>query len=180
MERMSKKMHSKDIQVMHDIETMSQKKTAAILSIGAVKFNANEIVDTFYVNISPASCKEVGLSIDKETVEWWMQQRPEAFAAFKKDRVSIHDALHMYAEWYGKKSCPTWGNGIDFDNVILENAFQVCDIKIPWKFYDGRCFRTVKNLFNIQLPKHDGVLHNALDDAISQTKSLQQILKGAL
>lgn len=173
-------MDSKDIQVMHDIETLSQKKNAVILSIGAVKFNATEIIDTFYVNIDPRSAKDAGLHIDPSTVEWWKKQDPKVHAALKENRQEFHAAMQMYRNWYGEKSVPTWGNGSDFDNVILENAFFAADMTPPWKYFHNRCYRTMTNMFNIKLPKHGGDLHNAMDDAIAQTKALQTILQATL
>lgn len=173
-------MDSKDLQVMIDLETISQRKNAAIISIGAVKFNATEIVSEFYINIDPKSCKELGLHIDPKTIEWWRGQSPEAIAALSVDKQHIGVALTKFAEWYGPKSLPTWGNGVSFDNVILENAYQIANIMVPWKYYHERCFRTVTNLFNIKVPKPEGTLHNALDDARNQTQWLQKILQGAL
>ncbi|NDD98181.1 MAG: 3'-5' exoribonuclease, partial [Actinobacteria bacterium] len=61
-------------QVMIDIETLSTQYNAAILSIGAVKWEESEIVDTFYINVDPKSCKELGLHVEHKTVEWWMKQ----------------------------------------------------------------------------------------------------------
>lgn len=173
-------MDSKDAQVMIDLETLSKKKTALIISIGAVKFNAHEIIDTFYVNITPASARAIGLSIDRDTIDWWKQQSPEAIEALKVDQQDILVALKSFSAWFGPKSLPTWGNGVSFDNVILENAYFAAGLTPPWRYHHERCFRTVSNLFNIQVPKRDGVLHNALDDAKNQTVLLQKILQGAL
>lgn len=164
-----------DFSVQIDIETLSQKKTAAIVSIGAVKFNDQEILDTFYININPLSCKEAGLHIQPETINWWKQQKPEAYAALKNNRKSLTEALSEFKIWYGKKSVPTWANSNSFDCVIVENAYNAIDEPCPWKFYDERCFRTFKAMFKSDL-KLEGVTHNALDDAIYQTKYMLDVL----
>ena len=166
-----------DFSVMHDIETLSKRKNAAILSIGAVKFN-KEILDEFYVNIDPRSCKEHGLAIDLDTIEWWKQQKPEAWQALKTNRVSLEEALDAYTKWYGPKSVWTFGNGAEFDNVIIENAYYAIGKEKPWKFWDSMCYRTIVNLTNSRLTDADrkGVHHNALDDAKSQALNLMKVL----
>lgn len=166
---------SKEYNVQLDIETFSQKKTAAVASIGAVKFTDTEILDTFYVNIDPRSCKEAGLHFQQETLDWWKQQKPEAFAALKNNRKTLTEALNKFKIWYGPKSVPTWANSNSFDCVIMENAYSAIDVPCPWKFYDERCFRTFKSMFKSDL-KLEGVQHNALSDAVYQTKYMLDVL----
>ena len=161
--------------IMLDIETMSQKKTAAVVSIGAVKFTDNAILDTFYCNIDPVSCKAAGLHFQMETIDWWKKQKPEAYRALKDNRKSLTEALTEFKIWYGDRSVPTWANSNSFDCVIMENAFESVDIPCPWKFWDERCFRTFKALFKSDL-KLEGTVHNALDDAIYQTKYMLDVL----
>lgn len=164
------------INVMLDIETYSQRKTAAIASIGAVKFTEKEILDKFYVNVNPISCKEYGLHFQKETLEWWSQQDKAVRDALKVDQKSLPESLELFSEWFGSKSLPTWGNGSSFDNVIVEHAYQTVGQKTPWHFRDERCFRTISALFGISHQNNrTGNLHNALDDALSQTYTLQKL-----
>lgn len=165
------------IQVMVDLETMSQKSNAAIASIGAVKFENGLIIDKFYCTVDIKSCKDVGLNIQKETVEWWSKQNPAALAELRKNNISIQEALDNFREWYGKKSLWTWSNGAGFDNVILENAYRAIGEDTPWKFYDSRCYRTVKAIINIEEEERQGTHHNALDDAVHQARHLIRILE---
>lgn len=167
------------VNVMLDIETMSQQKNAAIVSIGAVKFNEHEILDKFYVNVDPLSCKEVGLHFQKETIEWWKKQDKAVRDALKVDPRPIGEALDRFSEWFGPKSIETWGNGATFDCVIVENAFKVLNKQVPWKYYDERCFRTLCAIFKVHHSStRVGNLHNALDDAISQVLTLQSLFSG--
>lgn len=161
---------------MIDLETYSTHSNAAIASIGAVKFEDDQIIDTFYCTIDPASCKQHGLHFEKSTLEWWQQQSKEARDALLKDNVDLETALVKFANWYGNKSLPTWGNGAAFDNVIMENAYRTIGVKRPWLPWEDRCYRTMKNLVNIPIDKRDGTYHNALDDAMTQTKHLIKIL----
>ena len=164
------------INVMIDLETYSTRSNAAIASIGAVKCEDDKIVDTFYCTIDPSSCKNAGLHFEKTTLEWWSKQSREARDALLKDNVDLESALKNFATWYGKKSLPTWGNGAGFDNVIMDNAYRAVNLTRPWLPWEDRCYRTMKNLVNIPIDKREGTYHNALDDALTQTKHLQKIL----
>lgn len=166
--------------VMIDLETLSTAYNAAILSVGACKFDETGIHDKFYVNIDPQTCKDVGLVIDKETVSWWMRQKPEALKAMKSNQVPLKEGLTAFSKWYGTKQMNTWGNGAAFDNVIIENAYIAVGMIRPWKYYYDRCFRTMKNIFPVpeeEMPR-EGLHHNALDDAIYQAKVLNKIMGG--
>lgn len=166
------------IQVMLDLETMSVRSNAAIASIGAVKFEVGTgIIDQFYRTVDLRTCKAVGLHIDPETVEWWNKQSKEARQALLKDNVSLNQALDDFTEWFGKSSLPTWGNGAGFDNVIMENAYMACNMKRPWRPWEDRCYRTIKNIIQVTADERQGVYHNALDDALHQTRHLLKILE---
>lgn len=164
------------INVMIDLETYDTATTAVILSIGAVKFNDNRIIDEFYINVDPKSCLEIGLTQNNDTIEWWNKQGKEAKDILEKDQVSIQEALTKFNFWYGSVSLPTWGNGANFDNPIMETAYKYSRINCPWKFWHDRCFRTIKSIFPIQMD-FTGIKHYALDDAIYQAKMLIEIDK---
>lgn len=164
------------INVMIDLETFSTRSNAAIVSIGAVKFEGDKILDKFYCTIDAATCKAAGLHIDKETLAWWAKQSKEARDALLVNPLPLDQALNKFTAWYGTKSLPTWGNGAGFDNVILENAYFAIGQKRPWLPWDDRCYRTMKNLVDIPIEKREGTYHNALDDALTQTLHLIKIL----
>lgn len=165
------------VNVMVDIETLGTGNDALILSIGAVKFVGDSIIDRFHVAINPADAQNYGLKIDAATVMWWMS--PERDEARKQlvacDKVDLYEALAGFAEWYGTESLPTWGNGATFDNVILRNAFTKARVECPWKFWHDRCYRTFKCEHPIPAEPRQGTHHNALDDAEYQANHLIKI-----
>lgn len=164
------------INVMIDLETVSVRSNAAICSIGAVKFTFEEgILDTFYEKVDANTCKQVGLHVDKDTVNWWMTQKKEALLELTRDCKPLDTVLESFTEWYGKYEYPTWSNGAAFDLVVLENAYFAVGKVRPWKYWNDRCFRTMKEVIKIPY-EVEGTLHNALDDAISQTKHLIKIM----
>ena len=180
---MSKATDPKQIHIMVDLETLSTRAHATILSIGAVKFNIQDgILDTFYTNIDAKSCKDFGLHVSKSTVEFWAKQKPEALKALMVDPKPLDFALDEFIKWIGSDEIMIWGNGASFDVTILEEAMSAVGIKkYPWMHWNIMCFRTVMNLIGIRnsdIRKSENDLHHhALDDAISQTNTLLKVLK---
>lgn len=154
--------------VMIDLETYDVSPTSVIRSIGAVKFNEKNIFSCFYANVSMDSCKKLGMTVSSETVKWWESQSEQSKEMLEIDKKDIETALKLFNKWYGDRSIPTWGNGCNFDNVIMENAYKVTGITCPWKYWHCRCFRTVKDLFPEFHYIHAGTKHYSLDDAKSQ------------
>ena len=166
------------MRVMVDLETLSTKPDAVILSIGAV--NVDNLTQSFYQVVDPRTCAEVGCRMDVDTVMWWMQQSNEAREAVVQEGDELEHVLTRFAEWIDSLGGITeiWSNGADFDIPILINLFGACGIEVPWKFYQHRCFRTAKENFNwVGKPKFEGDKHNALSDAIHQAKWLLDIEK---
>lgn len=165
--------------VMVDIETLGKGSTAAILSIGMVKFNPfNDVIyDSFYVPVDPESSQALGLTIDASTVMWWLDPLRDAArqAMLAESRVDLPSALYGLVDWFGEDK-PVWGNGSTFDNVILANAFRACQIDLPWQFWNDKCYRTLKGQAKDIKLVRQGTYHNALDDAVSQAKHMQAIV----
>lgn len=171
--------------VMTDLETLDTAVTGVILSIGACKFNADEIGNEgFYRKITIESNLEEGRTISPSTLRWWMQQsdaaREAAFSA--PGAIPLGQALDEFREWLGTDKISTenmrpWGNGSDFDIAMLAHAYGRQGT--PWKFYNVRCFRTIKSDPRWKdVPKPAPIIaHHALYDAIAQAQHLQAIWK---
>jgi exodeoxyribonuclease VIII len=112
---------------------------------------------------------------------WWMGQGDEARSALSKDTVPIAMALNEFYEWVAVcssiQTVRVWGNGASFDNVILSSAYRSCRIAQPWQFWNDRCYRTVKAMHPAIKMQRTGIHHNAVDDAVSQTRHLLEMLK---
>ncbi len=168
--------------IMVDLETLDTRPSAIILSIGACRVNwdKGEITDRFYRVVDVQSCKDAGLTESAETRAWWNKQSPEARRVFTDPSVPLIQALSdfaTYLKFFNSSKVEVWGNGSDFDNVILINAYDALGLDAPWRFYNNRCFRTVRKTLAhcIQEPKRQGTYHNALDDAIFQAEILLQL-----
>lgn len=169
--------------VMIDIETLSTQTNAVILSVGICIFDkSGEILGKGLRNINVEGQKEAGRHVDENTLAWWNKQSDEAKKVlFADDKISMRDVY----SWFSKclidfKVKYVWGNGSDFDNVIMNDFVCMCthgrDNKL-WKFYNNRCYRTLKNIYKGVEFERVGEHHNALDDAITQTNHLTAICK---
>lgn len=160
---------------MLDLETMSRGSNAAIIAIGAVKFN-QAVTSRFYAVVNLQSSIDIGLEMDADTVLWWLKQSDAARADFALPGVSIYDTLADFATWIGNDAV-MWGNGAMFDNVIMTNAYRLAGFgDPPWKFWNDMCYRTVKNMNQHIKIQRVGTHHNAVHDAESQALHLINIL----
>ena len=163
--------------IMVDLETLGSGPGCAILSIGAVAFDPDSglIGAEFHTLVSTASCRELGLREEGDTVEWWSKQSAEAqtiLTAAATCDVTLEQALSRFATFLrshgGAPRVRVWGNGADFDNAILADLYRRSGQLPPWRFWNSRCFRTFKALRKGLEPDRRGTHHNALDDARHQ------------
>ena len=173
--------------VMIDLETLDNKPTSAIVSIGAVKFDPKfgKLGDTFYRVVEIESALKFGTA-SGSTIKWWMKQSDAARDVFNMttlENVSdLPTALRDFSDWLARTGqdfdYKVWGNGASFDNTILRHAYEQTGIPAPWQFWNDRCYRTFKGMWpQIKMTKRTGTHHNALDDAISQADHLSEILR---
>jgi exodeoxyribonuclease VIII len=167
--------------IMVDLETMGTGSNAAIVSIGAVEFDfeKNKVGKEFYQVVSLSDDDESGIR-DKSTEAWWNKQSEEARFVLTLPGLHISEALKEFTKFVcscgSQRNVKIWGNGSDFDNVILVNAYRRCNLSLPWEYWNHRCYRTVKNLFKDVKMVRSGTHHNALDDAKSQAEHLLMML----
>lgn len=162
--------------IMLDLETLGNKPGCVIVAIGAVYFGGGKLGAEFYRRVDAESCERAGLHIDAATVLWWMKQTVEARNELVAHGALIGDALLDFTDFIAAQEVKVWGNGSDFDNVILAQAYHKCNQPLPWAFWNNRCYRTVKNLYPATLMKRTGTAHNALEDAKSQARHLMELL----
>jgi 3'-5' exoribonuclease Rv2179c-like domain len=174
--------------VMLDLETLGIAPGSVILSIGAVAFTekmAEEDWGRFDSGpISVVNSRACGLTIDEDTLAWWLRQEPAARTVLDRaltGGATVLNVLTDFVTWF-PPGAKVWGNGANFDNILFRVAFAACDkwaginVTPPWKYYDDMCFRTMKNTFRcVPAPAFQGVKHDALTDALHQTRWLQAI-----
>jgi hypothetical protein len=165
--------------IMLDLETMGTCPDAAIIAIGAVSFGKNFIESRFYEVIDLDSCVDGGGIMEASTVLWWLVQNDAARKAITSEGVSLLTGLQHFNAWCAtlgdKKDLLVWGNGSDFDNVLLNATYARLGMALPWYYYNNRCYRTIKNLYPDIKITRAGTKHNALNDAENQANHLMDI-----
>ncbi len=167
--------------IMIDLETLATSTDAAILTIGAVKFDpfGKDIeepdMDSFYVKVDLDSCHDLGLAVNDDTVAWWANQSKEAQdeAFGTEGRIHIKDAFdQLYKFCWGAKR--VWSNGSGFDIVICETVFKRLQKACPWQFWQTRDCRTAFDL-GINPNRPPVLQHHALQDAWNQAVGIQNV-----
>ncbi|HAV9945935.1 TPA: exonuclease [Escherichia coli] len=172
------------IHLMIDLETMGKNPDAPIISIGAIFF------DPQTGDMGPEFSKTIDLDtaggvIDRDVIKWWLKQSREAQSAIMTDEIPLDDALLQLREFIDENSgeffVQVWGNGANFDNVILRRSYERQGIPCPWRYSNDRDVRTIVELgkaidFDARTAiPFEGEHHNALDDARYQAKYVSAI-----
>lgn len=173
--------------IMIDIETLGIKPGSVITSIGAVAFNAQKgtVASSWGTTISIVDAvKTHGLSVDPETILWWLKQDKDAQNEMTKGKTLLRDALNGLRAFVEDISVMcgggprVWANSPNFDISLLEAAYTaIGDRDYPWAYRDIRDVRTLLNLAGVDLKASafwgaGAVKHNASDDALAQARAV--------
>ncbi|MBP2850546.1 3'-5' exonuclease [Dickeya oryzae] len=177
--------------VMIDLETLGKNKTAPVASIGAVFFEpeTGELGEKFYCRVDFENDMKNGAIPDGDTVKWWLKQSPEARAELvSDDAISLWRAINKFEYWLTEvaddlDALKVWANSPSFDCVILVSAFERAEVNVPWKYWNERDVRTIKEIgLSIMdigrflgTAETIGVKHNALDDATNQAQMVSAV-----
>ena len=164
---------------MLDLETLSTKPDATVLTFGACKFNPykqEDIDKGIYFRINVDEQITLGRDVDDSTVEWWGKQaedvREEALG--DGDRITLEQFTKELNRFIvGAKNI--WAQGPVFDIVILENLYRQLGLPCPWQFWQIRDSRTLLSTHGDPREKNKVGLHNALEDAVSQAQAVQHV-----
>lgn len=160
--------------IMIDLETLDTTTGAAIVSIGATKFDERGVHwDHFYQTIQWSQQDGV---ISRETLTWWLSQPPAVQAALTDTAaILLAPALIALQQWMGSEA-EVWAGPATFDIPILQRAFEQASIPVPWAFYSTRCYSTLRKLNPDIKRVASAIPHNALEDAIAQAEHAVQLL----
>ena len=165
--------------VMLDLETLSTRPDATILTFGACKFNPyrqQEIEQGVYFRINVDEQIALGRHVDDNTVVWWSQQaedvRDEAFG--EENRISLEQFTNELNKFIVGAKC-IWAQGPVFDIVILENLYRQLGKPAPWQYWQIRDSRTLLSTLGDPRDKNKTGLHNALEDCVSQANAIQKM-----
>ena len=178
------KVHSiPSLHVCIDLETLGNGPNAAIMNIGACRFNIDGDILSTYEAAVRADSEHLG-QIDASTVCWWLQQSKEAQAKINPPyAVPLAEALIGLSRWLNANMAGTvWAHDPSFDLVILRSAYERFGDVVPVdKLYrKERSCRTIKmvgDMLGVTEDPREGVAHDALTDAKNQAKYVAKVLR---
>lgn len=178
--------------IMVDLETMDNVRSSAIVAIGAVQcdLTTGKTAETFYRVVDLKDQLDIGMTINSETLYWWLEQSEGARLALTvSGKILLTDMCKSFSVWLESLEGNTehlrlWGNGASFDNAIIRYAYRRCNLELPIKFWNDRDMRTILGFYPKQMQEswrrnniRKGVAHNALDDAKHQVRYCSDILR---
>ncbi|MBZ9287644.1 3'-5' exoribonuclease, partial [Escherichia coli] len=170
--------------LMIDLKTMGKNPDAPINALAGKFFDpaTGEMGPEFSKTIDLETARGV---IDRDTIKWWLKQSREAQSAILTDEIPLDDALLQLREFIDENSgeffVQVWGNGANFDNVILRRSYERQEIPCPWRYTNDRDVRTIVALGLVMdfdarsVITFEGERHNALHDARYQAKYVSAI-----
>lgn len=166
------------INAMIDLETLSTRYNAAVLSIGVAIFDDDKILDSVGWALEPGS---VHGHIDPATVFWWSRQeeaaREYSFTG-KYQAATVAFELKTYlAKWNARE---VWSKDPHFDHVILSEWWdRIGNVgEFPIHYRQPRSYRTLESetiragFEEIQWQQWNYVAHNPVDDAVTQARAV--------
>lgn len=173
-----------------DLETLSTRIDACIISIGAVAFCAGtgEISDSVktYLEVDIDSATRQG-HVSASTLKFWFGQPEAARRVFDgatedKPKYALPTALHMLYNVFRSKeveiNARVWANGPADDLAWLAYHYQFSGVGMspPWRYNMVRDMRTLLELAKIDDSTYDAIVgdpkygskHHALGDATRQ------------
>lgn len=175
-------MNAPSTHLVLDIETLSTDVNAVVTQVGWVMIHVDgegfaqvapcEIKGKS-VNVSYREQLKAGREISDVTLNWWLQQDRDVFAATVNQASAVpperlyEDLAHL-CRW--EKFETVWAYGASFDFAILRSLWGN---RTPWSYRQERCARTFSNMFNVRPPA--GPSHLASEDAMQTAQLLIQL-----
>jgi hypothetical protein len=140
------------IDIMTDIETLGRDSCATIFQVAAIAFNieTGEYINKF--NMIADIEKNKSLNVSGETLKWWLNTDKDLLAKLlNSGEYSSEEIITKFYEWIislgiDMKNVYLWGNGILFDNKILQHQMQSIGLEYPIFYRNDRDMRTLVEL----------------------------------
>lgn len=156
--------------LMIDIEALSLRPGAAIIQLGAVRFDlSGRVYGTFFLPVVPAA----PFTADLDTLKWHAEQ---GTVYPGEGAVSGPEAIRQFCQWLardGRAVEHVWAWGSTYDMPILDLYFDLKPdgLERPWNYSAVRDARTVWKLAYGKKRPADRP-HNALADAVAAVEDL--------
>lgn len=151
---------------MVDIETLGKGADSTIFQISAISFDI-ETGQHFSTFNKIANIEEnFFLRVDGSTLKWWLNTNKELLTdLLNKGEGSSEDLLTDFYHWIKAQSSDTknihlWGNGILFDNKMIQSQLVEEGLDYPIFYKNDRDVRTIVDLAGRKL----GITEKELKD----------------
>lgn len=158
-----------------DLETVSTRPDAAIVSIGAVCFDrrTGELGPEFHVVCDWLT--DAKGHVHGGTLQWWHRQTPnDVVFSNAIERVPLRRALMELQEFADAWCSPLtfWWQRGNMDQQWLDNAFERSAMDAPWNYSQWMDQRTLCRELQRDDVVFEGNRHDALDDAKHQARCI--------
>ena len=188
---------------MLDIETLGTEPDSIVTELGIYTFSKNESYTSasLYGRVGITDQIRVGRTMSSSTLKWHFEKNAVNFLEYiDADKSNIDDALSalkLFVEAEKRKmpGCKIyiWANSPTFDIIILKDLYKSLGYPIEetifnedlFKYQTIMDYRTIVKLIDkedldlikqeVESESEEGSYHNALYDAIHQSKVLMKI-----
>lgn len=158
------------IDVMTDIETLGKSADSTIFQISAIAFDikTGEHLSTF--NRIADISKDPFINVDGDTLKWWLNTDKELLAdLLNKGEGSSEEMLTDFHSWLtnlseDKRNIHLWGNGILFDNKMIQHQLTEIGLDYPIFYRNDRDVRTILDLASQKLGVGEKELKERFND----------------
>lgn len=186
--------------IVIDIETLSTKPNAVILSVACVPFVLEEhtyfkdlLNKGIYIKFNASDqIKKYKRDVDKKTIDWWKTQPQEVFDAEVKpskrdvDSITGLTVLNKFVssiDGFNTKKSYVWSRGNNFDFPILESLYDDVGIGLPYNTWNIRDIRTAIDIlygtdngkYTLRFGNEGFINHNPLHDAAMDAARLNEL-----
>lgn len=186
-------MNKKRVDIMVDIETLGKSADATIIQISAIGFNIE--TGEYYSHltfdkVADIEKNERPLKIEGGTLKWWLNTDKELLNDLingnRSESLSSEDVIREFYKWVedivtkvGRNNTYLWGNGILFDNRIIQHQMESLGLNYPIYYRNDRDVRTLLEIASLKTGASEKdikdkymdktlVAHNALHDVKNQ------------
>ncbi|EJQ43996.1 hypothetical protein IEQ_04783 [Bacillus cereus BAG6X1-2] len=169
------------LDIMTDIETLGTNSDSTIIQISAIAFDIetgeyheefNRVAD-ISKNVNP-------IQVTGATLQWWSNTNIELYKQLLNSGMGSSEKILLdFNIWLKNLSHQgdlyLWGNGILFDNKMIQHQFELLGLTYPIFYKNDRDVRTIVDLASKKLGVSEKELkkqfedenlvhHNAFDD----------------
>jgi hypothetical protein len=174
------------IDIMVDIETLGTKSDSTIIQISSVAFNiiTGDYIAKFNKIADISKNKDYEMNVTGDTLKWWLNTDKELLTKLLNSGIgSSTELLESFNQYLiGLSSLGElhlWGNGILFDNKMIQHQLDGIGLNYPIKYKNDRDLRTLVDLTCAKLGLTEKQLreryydpalapHDAFNDVINQ------------